>query len=169
MRIRTHKRNDSHFLPNITPVIFYLREATIYEKFFSTKMPKVYFKPALMTNLLKSDFILTTIATLLILQFGTNGIQFVSGSTTTPYPDANARPTIASKLENYLSPSNITTTTTGYLNVYNGNDSYGKFTTAFIEVIFGRFHSILLYPYKKKNYCNYRTNDKGISSSFINN
>lgn len=90
-------------------------------------MPKLYFKPALMTtNLLKSDFILTTLATLLILHIGIDSIPFVCSSTVTPYPDANARPTIASKLENYLTPSNITTTTTGYLNVYNANDSYGK-------------------------------------------
>lgn len=100
-------------------------------------MSKVYFKrgAALMINLLKTDLILTTFITLLILQSGTNTIKFVSSSTTTPYPDANARPTITSKLENYLTPSNITTTTTGYLNVYNGNDSYGKFLTAFIDEI----------------------------------
>lgn len=90
-------------------------------------MPKLYLKPALMiAHLLKSDFILTTLATLLILHIGIDSIPFACGSTVTPYPDANARPTIASKLENYLTPSNITTTTTGYLNVYNGNDSYGN-------------------------------------------
>lgn len=109
---------------------------TIYENL--SKMPKihftnVYFNAASMTNLLKSDFILNTFVTLLILQIGTNSIQFVSSSTTTEFPDVNARPTITSKLENYLTPSNITTTTTGYLNVYNVNDSYGKFLTAFIE------------------------------------
>lgn len=93
-------------------------------------MSKVCFKIASMANLLNLNSILTTFITLLILQFGINRIQFVSSSgTTTPFPDPNARAvTIAPKLENHHIPTTPApnTSTNGYINVYNGNDSYGK-------------------------------------------
>lgn len=102
-------------------------------------MTKVYNKFAHMTNFINSNFILTSCATLLILQTGKQCITFVNSSTISPILDTDARAvTITSKLENYHSSPNITTTTTdkptnGYLNVYSGNDSYGKFPIAFTE------------------------------------
>lgn len=96
-------------------------------------MPKVYFKFVSFMNLLNSNSILTAIVTLLILQVGQNRIWLVNSSTLpTPYPDANARPTITSKLEIYKNDlhkttvPNVTATTEGYLPIFSGNDSYGK-------------------------------------------
>lgn len=60
------------------------------------------------------------------------GQLFASSTTTsTPYPDANARPTITTKLENLsgifkLSSMNITTTTEGYPNLFSDNDTRGN-------------------------------------------
>lgn len=102
-------------------------------------MTKVYNKFARMANLPNSNFILTTCATLLILQMWTPCIEFVNSSTVSPILDTDARAvTITSKLENYHTSPNITTTTptNGYLNVYSGNDSYGKYPIAFTEKAF---------------------------------
>lgn len=106
----------------------------------SRKMPKTYFKHGMLNSLLNKNFVLSAISTLLILQVGRNGNRFVSGNTIpTPYPDANARATITSKLENLSElhrttttpSSNSSTTTEGYLNI-NANDSYGKCSTVFM-------------------------------------
>lgn len=59
--------------------------------------------------------------------------KFVIGmSASTPYPDANARPTITTKLENLSdlhksSSSSTTTSTEGYPNLFNENDKYGNY------------------------------------------
>lgn len=103
----------------------------------STKMPKVHNKFAHFVNLLNSNFILTSWVILLILQIGEPYIQFVNSSTASSILDTDARAvTITSKLENYHTSPNITTTTpkNGYLNVFSGNDSYGNFFFAFIEL-----------------------------------
>lgn len=97
-------------------------------------MPKVYKNFAHMTKLLNVNFILISCATLLILQLGKQNIQFVNASTISPILDTDARAvTITSKLENYHTSQNITTTTStnGYLNVYSGDDNFGKFFIAF--------------------------------------
>lgn len=62
-------------------------------------------------------------------------LQF-SLAASTPYPDANAKPTITTKLENlsdlHKSPSSTTTTTTeGYPKLYDEDDKYGKLIKAF--------------------------------------
>lgn len=116
-------------------------------------MPKTYLKRCLLNSLLNTNIVLIAISTLLILSIERNGIRFVSSNTVpTPYPDANARPTITSKLENFSeshrttapSNSNTSATTEGYLNI-NGNDSYGKFSLNFAHSVriskrLNRFH-----------------------------
>lgn len=103
-------------------------------------MPKTYFKRVTLNRLLNSNVILTVISILLFLELNRNSIQFVCCSAlSTPYPDANARPTITSKLENLsdlhrTTPSNSSTPTEGYLNI-NANDSFGKCTTVFLFYI----------------------------------
>lgn len=60
------------------------------------------------------------------------GQLFASSTTTsTPYPDANARPTITTKLENLsgifkLSSVNVTTTTEGYPKLFSDDDNHGN-------------------------------------------
>lgn len=54
-----------------------------------------------------------------------------SMTTSTPYPDANARPTITTKLENLsgifkLSSVNITGTTEGYPKLFSDDDNHGN-------------------------------------------
>lgn len=114
-------------------------------------MPKVYFKFVSFMNLLNSNSILTAIVTLLILQAGQNRIWLVNSSTLpTPYPDANARPTITSKLEIYkndlhkITVPNVTATTEGYLPIFSGNDSYGKSNPPLFLPLHKASHSLSL-------------------------
>lgn len=97
------------------------------------KMKRSYFNFVPVMNLLTINSLLAAIVTLTILQTGKSGIWFVNSSTIpTPYPDVNARPTITSKLENFKSDlhrsttPNITSSTESYINIFNGNDTYGK-------------------------------------------
>lgn len=84
---------------------------------------------------LVNSFIFWTIIGLVLnlLQLRCNENLYVSGSiTSTPYPDANAKPTITTKLENLSdlhrsSISSTTTSTEGYLNTFNDDDKYGKY------------------------------------------
>lgn len=95
--------------------------------------PKMIIKPVSIELL--NSFIFWTIIGLILnlLQLQCNQNLYVSGSiTSTPYPDANAKPTITTKLENLSdlhrsSISSTTTSTEGYLNTFNDDDKYGKY------------------------------------------
>lgn len=98
-------------------------------------------------NKLLNKFVLLAI---ILLQVNRN--SFANGLTaSTPYPDANAKPTITTKLENLsdLHKSSISTTTTsteGYPNIFNENDKYGKILNTFdkIKIHFTVFYEIFI-------------------------
>lgn len=82
----------------------------------------------------KSIVLIVAIIQLSIHSPFTGHFMFVSGSTiSSPYPDANARPTITTKLENlselHRSIANTTTTTSteGYPSPLNGDENYGNY------------------------------------------
>lgn len=124
------------FDSNETSIKFATRETKISD---GKKMPNTNCKH----TLLNTNQIFTIISVWLIVHVSKNAIE--CNTLPTPYPDANARATITSKLENLSNDLYRTTTTTttladgagaaasngtgpteGYLNI-NGNDSYGNF------------------------------------------
>lgn len=87
------------------------------------------------TPYLLNLFVIVTAFTTLLNYWQPNTIKFVqlaSGAdVSTPYPDANAKPTITTKLENLSefhksTASSTTTSTEGYPSLFGQDDSYGN-------------------------------------------
>lgn len=105
------------------------------------KSTKMIIKPVSIELL--NSFIFWTIIGLVLnlLQLQCKQNLYVSGSiTSTPYPDANAKPTITTKLENLSdlhrsSISSTTTSTEGYLNTFNDDDKYGNYNAIELQVL----------------------------------